>query len=67
MTIFTHGSDKGFILIQSILLLFFLCIYFLITLELEQRRLVHAKREYEATISKYEVDLTEKGHSYEAH
>ena len=46
MTIFTHGNDKGFILLGSLIILFCVSLLFLGVLEYEYSSLLRTKKQY---------------------
>ncbi len=57
MTTFIHGSDKGFIVLKSIAIMFFLFLFLMSILEIEHRKSVQARYEYELAVEKYENAL----------
>ncbi len=54
MTMFIRGNDKGFVLLKSIIIIFFLFLALLTVLEFEYRRFARTKRTFEHTLVLYE-------------
>ncbi len=54
MTTFIRGNDTGFILLKTLIILFFIFLLLLSVLELEHRKHIRTKIEYEQAVLQYE-------------